>query len=320
MVIPHGQDKVFSLQLNWYLILFCAAILGMLLFLSGYGFYEGQVRKQEIDRLNRLYGINFKAALQLADKLEDLKTSSWSIGHNMNDTARQIGLGELRFNPEDQYDEARNLAQDQMRNQEKQEHSRSGSSIHFLPPVYMLKTLQYQLGWRSHFLGSLQYWVHEVYSIYRRLPLGRATDLNATVRDSSGYGPRRDPFNRYVLEFHPGYDTRGPVGTAIRATGQGTVYRVMQNAYSGYGRAVLIQHDFGFYSLYAHMSRLHVAVGDKIEKWQLIGEMGNSGRSTGTHLHYEIRYNQESNHIDPLPFICAQDYSSHRCRDYHNNN
>ena len=109
---------------------------------------------------------------------------------------------------------------------------------------------------------------------------------------------------------------RGPIGRPIHATANGEVLRVMRSLHSGYGNAIIIKHKFGFYSLYAHMSRLHVALGDTVTKGQLIGELGNTGRSTGPHVHYEVRFPSEHNHTDPLPYICAQDYKTARCKEF----
>lgn len=116
---------------------------------------------------------------------------------------------------------------------------------------------------------------------------------------SSDYGYRRNPFGGYSGEFHAGVDIKGPLGDAIYATGDGVVNRC--DYYGGYGNAVVIDHKFGLQSLYGHMSRVNVVQGQQVKAGDLIGFLGSTGRSTGPHLHYEIRKNGED--IDPEPFL-----------------
>ena len=129
------------------------------------------------------------------------------------------------------------------------------------------------------------------------LPLVRPTDI---YRLSDGYGMRRDPFTRR-MRMHHGLDFAGPSGTPVMATASGTVVRA--GTQSGYGRIVVIDHGNGIETRYAHLRRTEVSVGDEVETRQVIGQLGNTGRSTGPHVHYEIRYQNEA--LDPLPFLEA---------------
>lgn len=105
-------------------------------------------------------------------------------------------------------------------------------------------------------------------------------------RVTSSYGERTDPFAG-AGEFHRGIDIAAPSGTAIHATGDGVV--IMAGWGSGYGREVMLDHGHGMTTLYAHMSALAVAPGETVTRGQVIGYVGTSGRSTGAHLHYEVR-------------------------------
>ena len=120
------------------------------------------------------------------------------------------------------------------------------------------------------------------------------------ARFSSGYGPRKDPKNGRKA-FHAGIDLAGPRGTAIFAAGAGEV--VFSARQRGYGNLIKIRHAFGYETVYAHLNRRRVKVGDKVERGDRIGDMGNTGRSTGTHLHYEIRVN--GNTVNPAKYIEA---------------
>lgn len=115
---------------------------------------------------------------------------------------------------------------------------------------------------------------------------------------TSGYGNRRDPFT-YRMDKHTGLDIGGAWGTPIIATADGRV--VLAQYDGGYGRSVMVKHSSQLRTRYAHMSRIIVSHGDEVTKGQTIGYMGNSGRSTGVHLHYEIlKYGQP---VDPYPYL-----------------
>lgn len=116
-----------------------------------------------------------------------------------------------------------------------------------------------------------------------RLPFGRPV---SGARLSSGFGYRHDPINRRGAK-HTGIDYAGKRGTAIGATAAGKVSYVGWRR--GYGKVVEIEHAFGYETVYAHLSKTRVKVGAHVERGDRIGDMGNTGRSTGTHLHYEVR-------------------------------
>ncbi|MEO0395532.1 MAG: peptidoglycan DD-metalloendopeptidase family protein [Cyanobacteria bacterium P01_A01_bin.137] len=105
---------------------------------------------------------------------------------------------------------------------------------------------------------------------------------------SSEFGVRRNPFGGYSYETHEGTDFVGPYGSPILATADGVVDR--SEYYGGYGNSVTIEHGYGYETLYAHMSKLAVDSGDKVKRGDVIGYLGNTGRSSGPHLHYGIYY------------------------------
>lgn len=118
------------------------------------------------------------------------------------------------------------------------------------------------------------------------------------VREVSRFGNRVNPVTgRYII--HEGMDFAGKTGTPIYATGTGLV--VDQRSQSGYGLQVVIDHGFGYRTRYAHLSKILVQPGQLVKRGELIGEMGNTGRSTGTHLHYEVIYRGKA--VDPINYI-----------------
>lgn len=117
---------------------------------------------------------------------------------------------------------------------------------------------------------------------------------------SSSFGVRRDPIIRRPA-MHAGIDFRAPSGTGILSAGAGTVVKAGWNG--GYGRMVEVDHGGGLTTRYAHMSRIRVKVGQTVDTGDVVGDVGSSGRSTGPHLHYEMRRNGTA--IDPLRFLRA---------------
>ncbi|WP_171054550.1 M23 family metallopeptidase [Roseovarius arcticus] len=121
-----------------------------------------------------------------------------------------------------------------------------------------------------------------------------ALPLRGAFRYTSGFGKRWG-------RMHAGTDMAGPTGTPIYATADGVVTHA--GWLSGYGRLVKIKHAFGIETRYAHQSKIRVTKGQRVSRGERIGDMGNSGRSTGTHLHYEVRVN--GNAVNPMTYIKA---------------
>ncbi|EBA11658.1 M23 family metallopeptidase [Roseobacter sp. CCS2] len=118
--------------------------------------------------------------------------------------------------------------------------------------------------------------------------------VKANFRYTSGFGPRWG-------RLHAGTDFAAPIGTPIYATADGVISHA--GWASGYGRLIKIRHDFGIETRYAHLNTMDVRVGQRVSRGERIGAMGNSGRSTGPHLHYEVRVN--GNPVNPMTYIRA---------------
>ena len=132
----------------------------------------------------------------------------------------------------------------------------------------------------------------------RTMPLGKP--VSGTI--SSGFGKRSDPLNSKKA-IHEGVDIRGARGDRILATASGKVIKAMKNG--GYGNYVEIDHGNGYVTAYGHMQNYLVKKGERVEQGQVIGQVGSSGRSTGPHLHYEIRLNKKP--INPDKFMKVAD-------------
>jgi murein DD-endopeptidase MepM/ murein hydrolase activator NlpD len=115
---------------------------------------------------------------------------------------------------------------------------------------------------------------------------------------ASGFGYRTDPFTK-ARKMHEGMDFTAKIGTPIYATGDGVVERA-DNTASGFGNHIVINHGFGYETLYAHLSKYKCRAGQRIQRGDIIGYVGSTGRSEGPHLHYEVHKNGKV--VNPLNF------------------
>jgi murein DD-endopeptidase MepM/ murein hydrolase activator NlpD len=124
---------------------------------------------------------------------------------------------------------------------------------------------------------------------------------------ASGYGTRIDPIYK-TPKFHAGMDFSANIGTPIYATGNGVVKKAGWE--SGYGKLVIINHGFGYETWYAHLNDYDVRVGQKVKRGEVIGKVGNTGKSTGPHLHYEVHVKGKV--VNPVNYyfmdLSAEDY------------
>lgn len=145
------------------------------------------------------------------------------------------------------------------------------------------------------FMGSFSQTTAHLLDVVKHIPLGVPIQSEMTSR----FGVRANPFTGEGGEFHPGLDFRGQVGDPVKATANGTVnFAGYQN---GYGNMVKIALSNGYEIMFGHLSEIDVQMGQTINAGDLVGKVGSTGRSTGPHLHYEIR--KDGTPIDPEHFL-----------------
>ncbi|MBV9210069.1 MAG: peptidoglycan DD-metalloendopeptidase family protein [Acidobacteria bacterium] len=115
----------------------------------------------------------------------------------------------------------------------------------------------------------------------------------------SGFGGRRNPFGGAGYEYHEGQDIEAEIGTPVSATANGVV--LCAGWQNGYGQVVYIDHGNGLQTRYGHLSQINVSVGQTISRGEVVGLVGSTGRSTGPHLHYEVRINNEP--VNPINYL-----------------
>ena len=144
-------------------------------------------------------------------------------------------------------------------------------------------------------LTELQETIEKNSDFFKHMPSIRPTDGGYV---SDGFGYRGDPFTKR-RKLHKGIDIAGRRGTPVYATGDGVVRYARY--YGGFGKAVKIDHGYGYTTAYAHLQKYFVKSGEKVTRGQIIGELGNTGRSTGPHLHYEVRISNKP--VNPMSYF-----------------
>lgn len=133
----------------------------------------------------------------------------------------------------------------------------------------------------------------------RRIPAIMPISNKDLKRTASGWGYRIHPIYK-IRKFHYGMDFTAPTGTDIYATGDGKIYRVISSQ-RGLGKHIIIDHGYGYSTVYAHMNGFNVRKGQKVKRGDVIGFVGSTGLSTAPHLHYEVRLNGK--HVDPANYF-----------------
>lgn len=173
-----------------------------------------------------------------------------------------------------------------------------------------LDIIQKQMVIQSKSLDEIAKLAEEKEKLLAAIPAIQPVRNEDLTRMASGFGWRTDPFTK-ARKMHKGMDFTAPRGTPIYATGDGKVTRA-DNRSSGYGKHIRIDHGYGYLSLYAHLSKYNVSPGQKVKRGDLIGFVGNTGRSQAPHLHYEVWKDREK--IDPINFY----YGSLTAKEFEN--
>ncbi len=161
-----------------------------------------------------------------------------------------------------------------------------------------LDIIQKQMVIQSKSLDEIAILAEEKEKFLEAIPAIQPVRNEDLKRMASGFGWRTDPFLK-TRKKHWGMDFTAPRGTPIYASGNGKVIRADNNS-SGFGKHIRIDHGYGYVSLYAHLSKYNVTKGQKVKRGDLIGFVGNTGRSEAPHLHYEVRKDKER--INPINF------------------
>lgn len=162
-----------------------------------------------------------------------------------------------------------------------------------------LNNLSLRSGYQMKSYKEIEDMVKNKEKLLAAIPAIQPVSNKDLSRVASGFGYRIDPVYK-TRRFHAGLDFTAPVGTPIYATADGVVKEAGYNT-GGYGNNVVINHGFGFETLYAHMYKIKARVGQKVKRGEVIGYIGNTGKSTGPHLHYEVH--KKGQPVDPIYYF-----------------
>ena len=161
-----------------------------------------------------------------------------------------------------------------------------------------MEIIQKQMVIQSKSLDEITKLAAEKENLLASIPAIQPVNNEELTRMASGFGWRSDPFTK-ARKMHWGMDFTAPRGTPIYASGDGKIKRA-DNRASGYGKHIRLEHGYGYMTIYAHLSRYNVKVGEQVKRGDLIGFVGSTGRSEAPHLHYEVW--KDGDRINPINF------------------
>jgi murein DD-endopeptidase MepM/ murein hydrolase activator NlpD len=165
--------------------------------------------------------------------------------------------------------------------------------------VSTLKNLEKRMNFQDRSYNQINEFIKNKELLLASTPAIQPVSNTDLKRVASGFGYRIDPIYK-TPRFHAGLDFTAPQGTPIYATANG-VAKIAGNKGNGYGNHVVINHGYGYETLYGHMFRVNVKQGQKVSRGEVIGYVGSTGKSTGPHCHYEVHKNGQR--IDPVYFF-----------------
>ena len=165
--------------------------------------------------------------------------------------------------------------------------------------VNSLNNLSARIAVQTKSYGEIEGFIKNKEQLLACTPAIQPVSNKDLSRIASGFGYRIDPVYK-TSKFHAGLDFAAPQGTPIYATANGTV-ETAGNTGNGYGNHVVINHGYGYQTLYGHMFRVKVREGQKVKRGEIIGWVGSTGKSTGPHCHYEVRRNGDA--VDPVYYF-----------------
>ncbi|MBO8137409.1 MAG: M23 family metallopeptidase [Desulfotomaculum sp.] len=310
MLVPHSDHQIYKFRIPPVLIKICLVLFACITALTIYFSVRYLQMKEELVELKDLRKIN---TIQAA-KLKTIESETMKLKEQMTE------LKNLEKDVREMIGRESVSSRSRPLNSRKIVETSSyhpGDNAEKIPLLDLINRKSYRekkLEWDKRYLTAASIsrsLLAETGEVKRSLELlkkdvaarkaylaARPSGLPARGRISSGYGYRRSPFTGRK-DFHPGIDIAAPYGEPVVATGKGKVVFVGYKA--GYGKTVIIDHSFGFRTVYAHNSKIKVEVGDTVTRGECIALVGSTGSSTGPHLHYEVIKNGVR--VDPADYI-----------------
>lgn len=274
MLVPHSQSRVISVHFSLAVFVMFLIFSVLLLSLAAYTVLDYARTKNEVIKLRAQRKGTMEHLALILEEVSEAREQMSRIIPIIQDIQKYTGVKVNTFDLS-----AIGKLED----------------VPDVPPEYYdLKEIVQELKASRKVLGKLKEFLAERKKVLEYTPTGWPT----VGRFTSGYGWRRDPLTKQ-RRFHYGVDIANFPGTPVYATASGKVS--FAGWRSGYGLSIIIRHDYGYETMYAHCSVLLVREGQRVRKGQLIARMGRTGRTTGPHLHYEVRINGIK--VNPLKYM-----------------
>jgi murein DD-endopeptidase MepM/ murein hydrolase activator NlpD len=285
MYVPESEGKVVSLRIPLWLPKVMAVFLVLLLIATIASFYF-------LDNIHQEYANSKKVIVKLSDlnqvqkqEIEKLQGDAVQIRQQLEENLKALDQIREIVGIKKSKEAESEAAAPQPMTVESSDDTSSSSTAEMAQIKTSYKELSRALLSQRQLIQSSMDSVKKKMAYLNARPSMKPVDSRIT----DFYGYRKNPFTNRGSEFHPGIDFAGNTGDPVQVTGDGVV--TFAGWYSGYGKVVMVSHSDGIVTLYGHNSKLLIAKGDKVKKGQVICHMGSTGRSTGAHLHYEVRIN-----------------------------
>jgi murein DD-endopeptidase MepM/ murein hydrolase activator NlpD len=241
----------------------------------------------------------------LRDQIEDYRLGYDVLRQRMNELDKQVRELEKRdnevyraiFEANPIPDSARAKALARM--EEMNEIQRMSDNQLITGLFSQLTTLNNRVAFQTKSYGDIEEMINNKEKLLAAIPAIQPISNKDLNRIASGFGNRIDPVYK-VPKFHAGLDFTAPQGTPIYATADGRVRQALREE-GGYGNHVIINHGYGYETLYGHMVRIKARAGNNVKRGEVIGWVGSTGKSTGPHCHYEVHKNGEA--VNPVYFF-----------------
>lgn len=296
LVIPHGYDSSFHFQISVFTILFFVGMTIGLISLAVFGILKSSNTKSEINQLSQVYGKYFDTYITHANQLEIMEEEFSKINEQMLEMFSLIDGQDEELLKIPSEDELESLAKNGLKKEELED-KELDVGRKYLNEIYDLRMLRHKMSENERLVEVNHRFLYTRADILSKTPLFNPMySYNLT----SPFGMRKSPTTGY-WEYHDGIDMANATGTPIYAAAPGKVVRVTYSNV-GYGHHIVIQHEFGFSTLYGHCSRIYVRSGQDVKAGEQIAEVGATGNVTGPHLHYEVFISEEGK-TDPEQYL-----------------
>jgi murein DD-endopeptidase MepM/ murein hydrolase activator NlpD len=291
MLIPHSEKKIFNFQISLFTISFLILLLAGIIATFFISTSRYTLAKKEMEILQDAQEGNVVTMQMLKEEISNLNNSVNEYRNNIKDIIKLLGASQSEniFGLGGPETEIKNIS----------EIMGLKSKDDYQTELETIKRINTDIMASKKVLQNFTKFLAAREEIIQKIPNNWPIIGGGFI--TSPFGMRRSPFTG-KWAMHQGVDISWWPGAPIRSSADGTI--VYSGMKGGYGRTVQIQHEYGFQTLYAHLSRISVFEGKQVQKGEIIGFLGRTGRSTGFHLHYEVRIGTKA--VDPMVFMTTE--------------